>query len=1188
MNINQVHFARLFEHSVDILCVAGDDGLFKIVSPAFYRLLGYSEEEVQGQPFLDFIHPEDRRTTRQEATRLLSGATTFHFENRYRHKDGTYRWFAWTAEAVGNTMYGVGRDVTAQKNLEAQVQASHALLQAISDIQAVFIADAQSPTFCARALEHFQKLSDSSYGFIGAVSHAFEAPNHGVNVHTIGGTHLGTGESIGSAKNRVTQTDLMWGPAELAPFDRVLETGKPIIANRLSLADQAVDSPHPPLRSVLAMPLYKGAQLIGLVGLANPGGDYSDSVIAYLHPLLTTCANLMVAQAREKRRKTAEQALKRAEEKAQRLALVASRTTNGVVITDTQGQIDWVNEGFTRMTGYALEDVMGKSPGMVLQGPASSSAERERMRARIAAHKGFSAEMLNYRKSGEPYWVHIEAQPLHDEAGTFVGFMGIETEITERKQTELALRASQQGYKALYTCIPIPAFTWQHKDDGFYLQMVNAAANNITAGKAQTFEGQEAVMLFDGRPDIISDLTHCYTQQKTIRRETTYRTPVSRQKEYVIFTYAFVAPDRVLMLAEVVTNKCKSAEAIRASEERYRLLSEHTHDLICMHDPEGHYLYVSPSCRTLLGYDEGELLGKSPYRFFHPDDRDRIRQESHNAMLKGRKLDRIEYRMERRNGRYIWLETYTKPVLDDRGHVVHLVTASRDITERRRIAHSLAESQQFLETLLTHLPVSVFAKKASDGTFVFWNKASEELHGLTRAQVTGKTDHDFFLEEQADFFRKKDQEVLASGEPLDIPVEPVDSRQLGKRLLHTRKVPIYDIDKQPLYLLGISVDITEQQKMEEALRESLARLNSLATNVPGVIYRFVLQTDRTPLFSYISERCIDFFGLDAATILADPYSVLERIYPEDRDALIPSIRSSADMLKAWRWEGRVVVQERVRWLVGVSQPQRRTDGSIVWDGLFLDITQRKEAETALRAAKEEAEKMNRLKTAFLNNISHEFRTPLTAILGFGAILEDELEDEHKEFLGLIRASGERLLDTLNGVLDLALLEAEEVVLRPQAVDVKAHVRRLVERSRIHAEAKGLQLEVAVSSGVQAVVDPLAFERIVQHVLNNAIKFTEEGKVDVRVQMSGTQAVVEIEDTGIGIAPTFLEEAFLPFTQEHAGNDRPYEGSGLGLAITKHLVELLGGRFEVESTPKQGTTFRLFFPGGANGGLPTAA
>ena len=141
-----------------------------------------------------------------------------------------------------------------------------------------------------------------------------------------------------------------------------------------------------------------------------------------------------------------------------------------------------------------------------------------------------------------------------------------------------------------------------------------------------------------------------------------------------------------------ITERKRAEEALRRSEARFRLLAEKMSDLVCLHEPDGRYLYISPSCRRLLGYEPEDLLGTDPYDLFHPDDLERIRTEAHDKALEGQAAVSVIYRIRKKSGEYTWFETLTEPILDEGGQVVRLQTSSRDVSERKRVERVLADA----------------------------------------------------------------------------------------------------------------------------------------------------------------------------------------------------------------------------------------------------------------------------------------------------------------------------------------------------------------------------------------------------------------------------------------------------------------------------------------------------------------
>ena len=273
-----------------------------------------------------------------------------------------------------------------------------------------------------------------------------------------------------------------------------------------------------------------------------------------------------------------------------------------------------------------------------------------------------------------------------------------------------------------------------------------------------------------------------------------------------------------------------------------------------------------------------------------------------------------------------------------------------------------------------------------------------------------------------------------------------------------------------------------------------------------------------------------------------------------------------------------------RHLVRVATPVLDDEGTVLYVvGYGIDMTERLAFEHQLLEAKRAAEEMARLKSSFVANMSHEVRTPLTAIMGFATVLGEELDGEQRELVEIIKQSSERLLETLNSVLDISRLESAALGLDPRALDLGEELLAAARLFRPMAEEKGLALELDLpDDAVRAPLDRAFLHRILSNLLSNAIKFTEEGEVRLVLVPLDDEIQIQVQDTGIGIAESFQPHLFEEFKQESTGLARTHTGSGLGLAITRHLVERLRGRIEVQSVKGEGTTFTVTFPAVAPG------
>ncbi len=375
-----------------------------------------------------------------------------------------------------------------------------------------------------------------------------------------------------------------------------------------------------------------------------------------------------------------------------------------------------------------------------------------------------------------------------------------------------------------------------------------------------------------------------------------------------------------------------------------------------------------------------------------------------------------------------------------------------------------------------------------------------------------------------------------------------------------------------LFLFGGIVDITERKMAEENLKISEKKYRNLVENALIGVYT----TNFKGEFLYANTEMRVMLEFDSIDELINTDVEIFYKNKDERKKLIETINESKQI---FNYELELITKKGKS--IDVILNSFISEETIT--GMMLDITERKQAEKEIIKAKEEAERLSRLKSNFLANMSHEIRTPLTGILGFSDIIQDEYDlEEVKNMVSIINESGHRLLNTLNQILDLSSLAAQTKEINYKLTDITAIIKETV--VLFHASAKKKNLELTFESDIfplMAYTEPDVISNTLNNIVNNAIIYTLHGSITVKAREEiineNECIVINVSDTGIGIEKKNLELIFDEFRQVSEGLGRKFEGTGLGLSLCRKYMNLLGGSVSVTSKPGEGSDFRLVIP-----------
>lgn len=509
-----------------------------------------------------------------------------------------------------------------------------------------------------------------------------------------------------------------------------------------------------------------------------------------------------------------------------------------------------------------------------------------------------------------------------------------------------------------------------------------------------------------------------------------------------------------------------------------------------------------------------------------------------------------------------------------------VVTTYSDVTEQVQLEDklSIARAQHELASRISHTGHWKYEIATGELT---WSDEVYRIHGMpVGAGIT--------LEKAILTYHPDDRESVselvhkAFSEAIPFEYEKRVVRSGGEvRHCHVRGFCETSDDGTSTALFGTTQDVTARVAAETARLESERRYLLLYQNSPAMLWT----SDEDFKLKEFNERFATQIGYSKEEIIGK--RVLDFCTEESRQKVMVALRPrlltdghySNEQITFIRKDGTFLEVEITAYLDG-----ELNNGNFQTLAAALDITARNEAERRLRVALEEAEMANRTKSQFLANISHELRTPLNSIIGFSQFMSQQLlgpigNPQYLEYSKDILYSGEHLLNLINDILDITKIEAGETRIEESVFSIADVIESCMRMVRQRARAKGLVLRIqdVRSADILVRADERLLKQILINLLTNAIKFTEAGEVTVSAGFEGKDVYIEVTDTGVGIPPEDQERVLLPFVQIADAMTRNHEGSGLGLPLSKSLIELHGGRLQLESAVGEGTVIRVFLP-----------
>ncbi|WP_018477927.1 PAS domain-containing hybrid sensor histidine kinase/response regulator [Pontibacter roseus] len=774
-------------------------------------------------------------------------------------------------------------------------------------------------------------------------------------------------------------------------------------------------------------------------------------------------------------------------------------------------------------------------------------------------------------KNGEASYHLRRLNPVLDEEGNVKLIIGHGLNITELHHAQQEIKQSEAKVRTILEAIPDLMFIIDK--DGVYLEMHNENEAHLQ------YDAEEIIgkTIFDTHPDSLSQDLYERVQQvlRTDQMESIdYHLDLPIGTRYYEGRIVKYSDDRVLAIIRDITEERQAAQEVKEKNDFIRLVLDTSPSLIYVRDGKGHFKLANQECAALFGLTPERMIDSNTSEIHTIQQEVAFFNAIDQHVIKYGKEVKVQERFTLPSGSVVWFNTIKKPLVTSDGQV-HVLGISTNITEQRSARKRLERSEE-LHRLLSENSRDLICLHDPDGTYLYVSRAAEEMLGYKPDELVGTSPYEIVHPQDS-------QNVLVNGHERTIQTR--NNIIIQHRLRHkngtyvwmeTSIRPIMDSSGEVMKLQSASRDITDRRLSEDALKNSEKKYRDLIKYSQA----YICTHDMEGRILAVNPYLMQMLGYTEQEIVGKE---LKNFFPLLHRQHFPAYLEQIQTNRVV--DGVLCIlnkqkEERYLYYQNYKVSEEGQEAYVI--GIAQDITDRMQTERELKKAKEAAEESARVKENFLANMSHEIRTPLNGILGMAGLLnKTPLKEDQQNYLKIINQSADNLLVVINDILDIAKIESGKLELESIPFHVDETVQAAFQTLRYKAEEKEIALVLGDQQLGHTVLegDPYRLNQILLNLLNNAIKFTDEGSVTLSARtLEETSSTLTIEfavtDTGIGVPEDKKDFIFEGFTQAYSSTTRKYGGTGLGLSICKNLVERQGGDIWVENNPTGGSTFKF--------------
>jgi PAS domain S-box-containing protein len=1176
LKTSEERIRSLVETTSDWVWEVDANGVYTYASPKVRDLLGYEPDEIIGRTPFDLMPAEEAERVRVIfQTIALNKKPLERVENMARRKDGQLIVLETSGvpflDGDGKLLgyRGIDRDITERKRAEAQIERTLRETRVRFEVSQV-LARAETEEEVLDVLIHHAGLYPQAFvaififdrtgGELVAILRRQDTFESGLTAV------MSIGDSLPASRFTLFghfSADQPFVSEDVTADQRLEPTGREVLKQTGVV-------------SFAAIPLTVGNEWMGYIGvMAEPAGYFDDERLQLYQTLAEQGAMaLRAARLRETIR-----------ESQQRLSLLVQQSPLAVIEWDTDFRVVSWNPAAERIFGYSANEALGCHMADLIIPPAARPLVEQAWRALLAQRGGANLTHDNVTKAGLIITCEWFDAPLISADGQAIGLASLIQDISERRRTEQALQAKTEELDRYFTssldllCIA---------DTDGYFRRLNPEWEKTLGYTIAELEGRQFLELVhpEDVEATVATISRLRDQQQILNFENRYR---CKDGTYRWIEWRSYPVEKVVYaVARDITERKRVEEALRESEQKFRLFVEQSSDGLVFTDEHGIVIEWNQTQEHLTGLSRQECIGR-PLWDVQLDvlsiakQTPRQSQELEQKILlaletgQGDFLDRlVEIELFHRDGTRVIAQQLAFGIKTNQGY--RLGSIIRDITKLKQVEEELRVSEEKYRRLVEASPIPMWINQGEIITYV--NPSALRVLGATHPeQIVGRPILDFVHPDYHAVVKERISQMREEGRTAPLLEEkylrldgnPIDVEVIATPFT-TSTGPVIQVLFQ---------DITNRKQAEQALRESEERLRQIASSLRETIWLRDVQTRQV---LYVNPAFEELTGWTCESFYEQPDIVMNAIHPDDKEWVIEAL---AQRFKGvpYNKEHRITHRDgSVRWVSSRSFPVRNEAGEVYrWASIMEDITERKQAETERERLIAELENKNAELERFAYTVSHDLKAPLITIRGFLGYIEKDVRSGNlnrlKEDIQRISTATDKMQRLLSDLLELSrigrLMNPPEKIAFGDLIQevIKLMEERLRERN---VEIK-IQDDLPVVRG-----DSQRLLEVVQNLLDNAVKFM--GEQTSPVIEIGTQGeengmpVFYIRDNGIGIAPEHHDRIFGLFNKL----DPRAEGTGVGLAIVKRILEVHGGTIWVESQPGKGTTFYFTFGKGTQG------